>query len=362
MRGRGLLGIVAGIAAAAAFGAGGIVIKPLLESGWSPAAAVLVRVWIAALALAAPALIALRGDLQPLWRARWTVLVYGAFAVAGVQVAYFAAIERIPVSTTLLIEYLAPVALVLLAWARTGRRPAVVVLGGALLAVGGLLLVVGPGNAALDPVGVALALLAMIGVAVYYTVGDRTDSELPPVALAAAGFIVGGVILGLVVATGLLPFELAFDDVAVLGVAMPWWAPLVIVGLVATAFAYVAGIGAITLLGTRTASFLGLSEVLFAALLGWAFLGEAMSPLQVAGGALILGGIVLVRLAPQRSETIEAVPLPDTGLGAAPATEPIPILPDDAAVLLDEGGQRPQHTQHPERPPTGSVDLAGEGR
>ena len=67
--------------------------------------------------------------LRPLWRARWTVLVFGLVAVAGVQFAFYASLERIPVSTTLLIEYLAPIALVLYAWVRTRRMPQRIVLG-----------------------------------------------------------------------------------------------------------------------------------------------------------------------------------------------------------------------------------------
>jgi drug/metabolite transporter (DMT)-like permease len=112
---RGMLGIALGLAAGLAFGAGGVFVKPLLESGWSPGAAVLARISVAAVILAVPGLIALRFDLRPLWQARWTVLVYGLVAVAGVQFAFYASLERIPVSTTLLIEYLAPIALVLFA-------------------------------------------------------------------------------------------------------------------------------------------------------------------------------------------------------------------------------------------------------
>jgi len=312
VRDRGVLGVVLGVLAAAAFGAGGIMIKPLLLDGWSPVAGVFGRVAVGAVVLAIPALIALRWDLRPLWRARWTVLLYGGFAVAGVQVAYFAAIERIPVSTTLLLEYLAPVVLVLLAWARSRRRPAWLVLAGAALAVGGLVLIVGPGGEGLDPLGIVFGLIAMTGVAVYYTVGDRSDSEVPPIALAAAGFVVGVVLLGIVAATGLLPFETSFRDVPMLGLTVAWWVPLVAVGLIATAFAYAAGLGSITMLGTRTASFLGLLEVVFAAILGWIVLDEAMGPLQILGGVLIIAGIVCIRL-------VRTPP-------SDPVTQPIPVI------------------------------------
>ncbi len=297
MRGsRGLVGIVLGLGAGLAFGAGGVFVKPLLESGWSPGAAVLARISIAAALLAIPGLIALRFDLRPLWRARWTVLLYGLVAVAGVQFAFYASLERIPVSMTLLIEYLAPIALVLFAWMRTRRMPQLIVLGGSILAIGGLVLVIGPGGGDLDPLGLIFAAIAMIGVCVYYAIGESAAEQLPPVALIAAGFVVGAVALAIAGAVGALPMEATFTDVPFLGGTAPWWVLLLTVGALSTAFAYLAGIAAIRMLGARLSSFLGLSEVVFAGIVGWILLGEALGPLQILGGVLILGGIVLVRL------------------------------------------------------------------
>lgn len=297
MRGsRGVLGIVLGLAAGLAFGAGGAVVKPLLEAGWTPGAAVFSRIVIAAALLAIPGLVALRFDLRPLWRAKWTVLLYGLVAVAGVQFAFYASLERIPVSTALLIEYLAPIALVLLAWVRTRRVPQAVVLVGSVVSIVGLVLVIGPGGGSLDPIGLAFAGIAMIGVCVYYAIGERAGDDLPPIALAAAGFVVGAIALGLLGAVGVLPMDATFGQVDFLGGQAPWFVPLVVVGVVSTAFAYVAGIAAIGILGSRLAAFLGLSEVVFAGVVGWVLLGEALGPLQFVGGVAILAGIVLVRL------------------------------------------------------------------
>lgn len=296
MRGsKGILGIVLGLAAGLAFGAGGVVVKPLLESGWSPGAAVFARISVAALALIVPGLIALKFDLRPLWRARWTVLAYALIAVVGTQVAFYASIALIPVSTTLLIEYLAPVALVLVGWARQRRAPQFVVIAGSVLAITGLYLVIGPGGGGLDVVGLLLAGVAMVGVCVYYVLGERADASVPPISLAASGFVVGAIVLGALGIVGVVPFSAELVDVQYFGTVAPWWVPVLTVGLVSTAFAYVAGISAIRLLGTRLSSFLGLSEVIFAAIVAWFVLGEAIGPLQAAGGLLILGGIVLVR-------------------------------------------------------------------
>lgn len=321
---RGIIGIALGLAAGLAFGAGGAIVKPLLEAGWSPGAAVLFRVIVAALLLAVPGLIALKFDLRPLWRAKWTVLVYAVIAVAGVQLAFYTALARIPVSTALLIEYLAPVALVLFAWVRTRHVPQLVVLAGSVVAIAGLVLVVGPAGGAIDPFGVLMAGVAMIGVAVYYVIGERDDLGVPPIALAAAGLAIGAVVLGIAALTGLVPFEVAFVEVDFLGSTAPWWVPVLTVGAFSTAFAYVAGIQAIRMLGTRLSSFLGLSEVIFAAIVAWALLGEAIGPVQAIGGLLILAGIVLVRLERSAADTVAValdIDLVPVETGAVPVPE-----------------------------------------
>ncbi|RIJ15799.1 EamA family transporter, partial [Clavibacter michiganensis subsp. insidiosus] len=137
-------GLVLAVVAAASFGLSGAFVKPLLEAGWSPVAAVALRALIGGLLLAPIALVQLRGDLRPVIRAWRRVLGMALVGVAGAQVMYFAAIERIPVGTAILIEFMAPLLLVAVAWAMTRRRPAVPVLLGSVAAAGGLALVVSP--------------------------------------------------------------------------------------------------------------------------------------------------------------------------------------------------------------------------
>jgi drug/metabolite transporter (DMT)-like permease len=332
---RSALGILMGLAAGFAFGAGGTIVKPLFSEGWSPGAAVLGRLVVAAVVLAVPALVVVRFDLRPLLRAWRLVLAYAVLAVAGVQLAFYAAIERIPVSIALLVEYLAPVALLLVAWGRTRRMPHRLVLIGAALAVLGLVLVIGPNGAGvLDPVGVALAAVAMIGVAFYYIVGDRTPEGVPPMTLAWAGFVLGAVALGLAGVIGVLPMRVGFGEVAFFGAQTPWWVPLVTVGVLSTAFAYVAGITAITMLGARVASFLGLSEVVFAGIVGWIVLGEAIAPIGLLGAGLILGGIVLVRLEPG---AVDPEPIPEP----MPITAPITVASDPGQAAEGPGAPAP---------------------
>ncbi len=293
---RSSLGLVIAVLAAFTFGASGALIKPLLEAGWSPAAAVTVRALVGGVILLPVALVLVRGKWSAVRRARWRIVLMALVGVAGTQLVYFAAVQRVPVSTAILLEYMAPVLLVVFVSVRTRRIPRAVVIAGSVVAVAGLVLVVSPGGAgSFDPLGLLFGAMATVGCAIYFVLAAKPSEGLPPIALASFGLLGGGMSLGLVGVLGIVPFTATFDDVAFLGGPAPWWVPLLIVGIVATAFAYAASITSSEMLGSRVASFAGLLEVVAGALYAWLLLGENLAPLQLLGGVLILGGIALVR-------------------------------------------------------------------
>ncbi|MDH6181370.1 drug/metabolite transporter (DMT)-like permease [Microbacteriaceae bacterium SG_E_30_P1] len=346
-------GLLFGVLASLAFSTSGAFIKPLLESGWSPAAAVTLRAGIAAVVLLPIAVVSLRGRWAALWRARWRVLGMGLIGVAGTQLVYFASLQRIPVSTALLIEYLAPLLLVGYVWVTTRRAPRAVVIIGSVVAILGLVLVIGPGalGAAVDGLGLFFAALAAVGCAIYYVIAARPSDGLPPVAFAASGLLLGSVVLGVVGAVGLVPFEFASNSVALFGAEVAWWVPLVIVAVIGTAFAYVSSIAASEMLGSRLMSFVGLLEVVFASILAWILLGEALTLLQLLGGAAILAGIALVRSEKQADAPLEPGSVDElaTGQIAVISPGPAPALARDtiadgdpaATVLTAPGATKP---------------------
>jgi drug/metabolite transporter (DMT)-like permease len=88
--------------------------------------------------------------------------------------------------------------------------------------------------------------------------------------------------------------------------------------VLATVLAYVAGIVAARALGSKVASFISLTEVLFAVLWAWLLLGELPGPIQLLGGVLIVGGVVLVRLDELRGAAV-GLALPEAPAAAAAA-------------------------------------------
>ena len=307
-------GLIIAFIAAAVFGLSGAFIKPLLEAGWSPAAAVTARALIGGLVLLPVAAYTLRGRWSVLWRSRSRILAMAFVGVAATQLVYFAAVQRIPVGTAILIEYMAPLLLVAVAWAVNRRVPHAVVLIGSVVALAGLVLVVAPGSAVqLDALGLLFAVVAMVGCAGYYVIAARPSDGLPSVALACFGLIVGGVILGIAGLVKIVPFTATFGTVQLLGRPTDWWVPLLVVAVFGTAVAYAASITATEMLGSRLASFMGLLEVVAATLYAWLLLGESLTLFQLIGGLLILVGIGFVRSEKTSpvpdliAETIEAI-------------------------------------------------------
>ncbi len=285
-----------GLLASLAFATSGPFARPLFEAGWTPGAAVFWRVCAAAVVLAPLGLWVMRGRLHDIvgeWRA---IAAFGALAVATPQLMFFAAVSRMSVGIALLIEYMAPVLLVLLSWGRTRRPPSRLVLAGTGSSVLGLLCVLDLAGATPDALGVVFAFGAMIGAAAYFVLSAR-PTTLHPLALAGFGLAAGAVVLGLAIAVRVLPYTAPLVPVTLLGRSLPWWVPLAVVVLAATALAYALGVAGITFMGERLASFVSLSEVLFAALLAALLLGEVPSPLQLVGGGLIVVGVLLIRAA-----------------------------------------------------------------
>jgi drug/metabolite transporter (DMT)-like permease len=290
-------GLLLAVLSATGFGLSGPLATGLLATGWSPGAIVTGRVALAALALAPFTVAALRGRWHLLRRQAGQVLLYGLLAVAGAQFCYFSAVATMDVAPALLIEYTAPAAVVAWLWLRRGQRPSPLTVAGAVVAAAGLALVLDLASGAdLAWSGVGWALGAMVGATAYFLISADTDTGLPPLALAGAGLTVGSLALLALAATGLLPMHASAAATAYSLGSLPWWVPMILLGLVTAAMPYATGIAASRRLGSRVASFVALLEVVAAVLFAWLLVSQLPGTTQLIGGILIIGGVVAVRL------------------------------------------------------------------
>jgi drug/metabolite transporter (DMT)-like permease len=196
-------------------------------------------------------------------------------------------------------------------WARHGQQPRRLTAAGSVVAAVGLVLVLDLlSDVRLHPVGVLWGLAASVGLASYFVLSARVGASLPPLVVASAGMTTGALTLLVLGALGALPMHATFGTVDVAGHRVSWLLPVLGLSVVAAAVAYVAGITAARILGPRLASFVALTEVVFAVLAAWLMLGELPTIVQLAGGALIIAGVVLVQLDETRVETpLEGVTL-----------------------------------------------------
>ncbi|HET9899018.1 MAG TPA: EamA family transporter [Streptosporangiaceae bacterium] len=296
--GLGRAGLALAVVSAAAFSTSGAFASALINGGWSPAAAVLARITLAAFLLTIPALIQLRGRWRLLRRGAGQASAFGLLAVAGAQLCYFNAIERIPVGVALMLEYLGTVLVVGWLWLRHGQRPRRLTVGGAVIAFTGLAMVLNlTGSAGISPIGVMWGLLAAVGLAFYFVISaDESKESLPPVVMAWAGLGTGAIVLAVLGLCRAFPLIASASDVTMIGHRVSWALPVAGLSVIAAVLPYVAGIGAARRLGAKLASFVGLSEVLFAVLFAWLLLGQLPALVQFAGGALILAGVIGVRV------------------------------------------------------------------
>jgi drug/metabolite transporter (DMT)-like permease len=285
---RAMRGAVLCLLSAAAFGTLGIFGKLASDAGASVSTTLLVRFGLAALVFAVA--LRLTGGWSALRRLpRRVVLIGLGLGAAGYSVQsglYFAAIGRLDVSMVALLLYTYP-AFVTVAAIALGRAAPSLRIGSALaVASAGLVLVLlAAGTGAFDLPGALMALAASLTYTTYILVSDRIVGEIEPFALAllvltgaTASFSVAGV------ATGSL-------DLALSGEAWLWLVAIALVSTVVAVSAFFAGLRRV---GPSAASILSTAEPLTTVVLAFVTFGESLVTVQLAGGALVLGAVLVL--------------------------------------------------------------------
>jgi drug/metabolite transporter (DMT)-like permease len=297
-------GMIFAVASAFTFGMAGALGKSLIEAGWSPTAAVVARLTGGALVMAVVATILRRGWVREALSHKGTVIAYGAIPIAGAQLCYFNAVTYLPVGVALLLEYAAPLLVVGWVWATTRRRPSTLTLAGVAIAIAGITLVLGlfgPGShtgAQISLAGIAWGMGAAVCAACYFVMSDKASADgtgLHSITLATGGLVVGAATVALLGVSGVMPLAFTSHGTTLAGLTTSWLVPVIALAIVPTAMAYTFGIMGIARLQPRFASLVGLSEVMFAVLSAWALLGEAITGIQLLGGAVVLAGLALAR-------------------------------------------------------------------
>jgi drug/metabolite transporter (DMT)-like permease len=287
------------LAAATAFGAMAVLGKLSYDEGATVGTLLSLRFGLAAVLFW---LLVPRRELRGISRRDIALGLGLGAAVYALQTGmYFTALERIDASLLSLLVYTFPVivavAAVALGRERFDRRKALAL----CLASGGLALVVASaGTGALDPLGTALGLATAVVYSGYILVGEAIASRVPARALGA--LVSTGAALTLTAGSAVTG-QLQPERLSAAG-----WGWLLVLALVATVLALTLQFAGLRRVGPTTASIVSNAEPVVTVALAFAVFGELLAPLQLLGGALVLGGVLVLttrgrpqlRLVPRR--------------------------------------------------------------
>ena len=236
-------------------------------------------------------------------RDRWFM---GAAAAANclLNFAAFVAFERIEIALTLLVFYLYPAGVAVASTLWFGERLDRSRWIALTVSLGGMALVMaGAGQLGeLDLVGIGLAFLAAL-CQVFYVLAARHGFAHVPGPQAAAFTMGGATILYL----GIAAATLAIADLGqpLASAAAAW--PVLLAGVIGAGIPTLAFILGIRRLGAPQAAIIStLEPVVGVGLAAW-LLGEQPTPIQILGGALILGSAVMLQIASHTTSEHEAV-------------------------------------------------------
>jgi drug/metabolite transporter (DMT)-like permease len=245
-----------------------------------------------------------RGTPLPRPRVVVAALALGAGVYALESGLLFAALDRLQNAALLDLLLYAYPAIVTLAVVMLGRerltRRRVAALG--VSSFGVMLVVAGGGGGALDAIGVAMALGAAVLYSGYVLVADALLRRADPLAVAtlsATGAAISFTVAA--IATGNLQ-----TDVTLGGTTC-----IVTIALLSTVLALLTSFGALQRLGPSKASIVSTVEPPLTAVLAAAFLGVALAPVQLAGGAFVLSAVVILQAPLRRRGHRATCVLPD---------------------------------------------------
>ncbi len=215
-----------------------------------------------------------------------------AFGVAlGVMnLAIYAAIDRIPLGIAVTVEFLGPLAVAVI----TGRGP--LSLLWAAMAALGVVAIADPFGGGADLLGIGLAGVAALGWAAYILLGARLGQVFP----GASGLTLGVIVAALIQ----LPFGLASGGADLLAPAV--LAAAAAVALLSTAVPYAAEIEALRRIPPAPFGVLMSLEPAVAALVGLIALDQGLSLAESAGISLVVAASIgAIRTARQPSPIVD---------------------------------------------------------
>jgi drug/metabolite transporter (DMT)-like permease len=222
----------------------------------------------------------------------------GIIGIAAVNGAYFLAISRMHVSIALLIEFTAPVWIVLyLRFVRKKHVPNEM-WAALFLALLGLAFVAQVWQGlTLDGIGVLAALGAAFALAFFFLAGEGITSQRDVQSVTMWGFGFAALGWSLLMPIWTFPFDVFTVSIplegALDGYSAPGWVLILYVVLIGTVVPYLLTLNGLRNLSASTTSAFGMLEPIFAGAVAWFWFNESWTVIQLIGGVIVIAGIYM---------------------------------------------------------------------
>jgi drug/metabolite transporter (DMT)-like permease len=295
--------LVAVVGAAALWGLGGTLASALFSRGADPLEVVALRTWIALAGLGL--LTAWRRPARPAAPVPWRLVIGFGLSVSVANAGLFLAIQRLPVAVALVLQNLAPAFVMAWTLVRTRKAPSLRVLAGLGAALAGVAFVVELPTAPLGSIdlpGVAFGLLTAAGVACFSVFGGQAARAWGALAANTWAFTVAGVAWLLFQLPSGIPALFHHPRLA---------AGAAVIGVFGTLVPFLLYAWGTARVGAQAGAVNISLEPLFGAVLAWAWLGQSINGVQLAGAAVLLAAIVYLQRAERPGTFAQDEPPPE---------------------------------------------------
>jgi drug/metabolite transporter (DMT)-like permease len=295
------VGYLLALLASLLFGLNGSTTKVIVEAGISPAQLTFIRVTVIAVLAGLTLLATNRAAFRLNRRQLLVMIVLGVAGVALIQWFYAVAISLLPVGIALMLEYSGVLLIALVArfFFKEKVKPRIWGAIGAVLI--GMAIVAQIWASPLNELGVLAGILAAICLAVYFLVGERQVASTSALAVCFWSMLFASAFWVIFSGWWQIDPSLLVEQRNLGGrlddVTLPLWLVLLWNGIAGSFAPYLLSYMALSRLTATAAGIVSASEVIFAFLFAYLWLGETLDTVQILGAALVLAGIVTAQTA-----------------------------------------------------------------
>ena len=286
------------ISASMGFALGGVAAKVLREADMDAFRLTQIRSTGAGLILLAFAIIKGKDQLRARKEEIKDLILFGIIGVAAVTSFYFFAIKYLFVSVALIIEFTASIWIALyLKFVKKKHISPIMWLGIACAFFGLILVSQIWSGSTLHPLGVAVAFADAFALSYYFITAERLTQTRTSLSLMTWGIGVAAIFWAIILPWWSFPFEYLTQSFSLEGnlsdYSAPGWVLILWIIVIGTVIPYLLTVTGIRELSAGTSSVIGMIEPIFAGVIAWIILNEALNGIQLIGCAVVLFGIYL---------------------------------------------------------------------